>query len=369
MRLCLLTAAASSAACRKQPPPSPPAVLVRVAPATRRAVAIELRAIGTMEANLSVEVKAQVGGTLLEVAFREGDLVRPGQLLFRIDPHPFRVALAQARARLKGNLARLNNAELALRRARGLSPDVVSRAELEKAQADRDAAAAAVATDRAEVRSALLNLGYCTIRSPIEGRAGSLLLHEGNLVKANADTPLVVIREISPIKVAFSIPERSFDEVRRRMRQAELKLTVRPREQSGSRARRPADGALVFIDNTVNRSTGTVLLKGLLPNSDEAFWPGEFVDVSLRLGVRPGATVIPTQAVQSGQQGDYVYRVKPDQTVEMRPVTLGPEAGRGAVVVERGISSGDLVVTDGQLRLRPGALVRLQPEPRAAVGP
>jgi multidrug efflux system membrane fusion protein len=369
LTLCVLTAAASECACRQQPHLPPAAVPVKVAAATRRAVSIELRAIGTMEANLSVDVKAQVGGILLEVAFREGDLVRRGQLLFRIDPEPFRVALALARARLRGDLARLKNAELALRRARGLSPDVVPQAELEKAQAERDAAAAAVATDRAEVRSARLSLGYCTIRSPIGGRAGNLLLHEGNLVKANADTPLVVLREISPIKVAFSIPERSFDEVRRSKRKAELELTVLPRDKSGPQTRRPAQGKLVFIDNTVNRATGTVLLKGLLPNSEEALWPGEFVDVSLRLGVRPGAIVIPSQAVQSGQRGDYVYRLKPDQTVEMRPVTLGPEAGGGAVVVERGISSGDLVVTDGQLRLRPGVLVKRAPEPRAAVGP
>jgi multidrug efflux system membrane fusion protein len=335
---------------------------VRAAVAARKDVPILIRAIGSVEPFTNVEIRAQVGGALRAVHFREGRDVQRGDRLFSLDARPYEAALDKARARLARDQVQLETARQDAERYRDLvAKDFVTREEFDRIRTTAAALEATVRADEAAMRNTEVELEHCTIRSPIDGRTGTLMVHAGNLVKANSDNPLVVINQISPINVSFSVPEEHLAAIKARM--ARDPLEVRAARSDAARvpgpAAGPATGTLSFVDNAVDRATGTVLLKAIFPNRDRALWPGQFVDTTLRLGTRSGAVVVPTQAIQTGQQGLFVFVVGADLTVASRPIVGGPAAD-GETVVEQGIEAGEQVVTDGQLRIVPGARVEIK---------
>jgi multidrug efflux system membrane fusion protein len=334
---------------------------VTAARVERRDLPVEVTAIGHVEPYSTVSVKSQVNGTLESVAFKEGQDVHKGDLLFRIDPRPFDAALAQARANLARDRAQEKNASAEVGRYEGLvEKDYVTREQYDQVKANADALASTVKASEAAVENAALQLSWCTISSPIDGRTGGLLVHAGNVIKANDDKPLVVINQVQPVYVTFSTPEATLAEIRRRGG-APLAVTVAPPGD----AAHPKNGSLSFIDNAVDATTGTITLKATFANADEALWPGAYVNVTVVLRNEAGAVVVPSPAVQTGQNGSYVYVIKADSTVESREV--GVERTQGALtVVARGLSPGEQVVTDGQLRLAPGARVEVK-KPAEAV--
>ncbi len=360
-------------------PPTP----VTVAMAETRDVPVQVRQIGSVEAVSVIAVKAQIGGELTKVLFREGDDIRSGQQLFEIDPRPYQQAIDQAQAAItkddaliaqaQANLARdkvqtANAKEQADRYAALAKEGLISKdqnstyqttfnSQNEALRADEAAinsAKASLNVDKAALETAKLNLSYCFIKSPIDGRAGSLLVQAGNLVKANDTTALVNINQVMPIYVSFSVPEQLLGEIRSYNKEHPLAVTtiISPEHS--------VTGELTFIDNSVDNTTGTIKLKASFPNADRSLWPGQFVNVVMTLRTLHGVTVIPSEAVQSGQSGQFVFVLKPDGTVINRPVTLGQTVDN-RIVVEAGIAPGDTVVTDGQMRLIPGAPVRVVP--------
>ena len=336
-----------------------PLVPVRVAVAVQKPVPVQLQAIGTVEAFATVSVKSRVDGQLVGVHFREGQDVKKGDLLFTIDPQPFQVALREAQARFERDNALADKAELdAQRYAELAAKNHVSRDKYEQFRANAEALRALVAADRAIVERAQLQLDYCTIRAPMAGRTGSLLVDVGTQIKAGDDKGgMVEIAQIMPIHVAFAVPQQHLTETKARMAGGPLTVEARipgtpPVEERGT---------LSFLDNKVNSQTGTILLKAEFANIDRTLWPGQFVTAVLTLFTRPDAVVIPAVAVQTGQDGTFVFVVKPDQTVESRPVAAGMRVG-DETVIEKGLAPGDTVVTEGQLRLVPGARV----QPRAS---
>ena len=348
---------AAGGCAKKKAPPAPPAVPVTAAEATARDVPVTLHEIGSVEAFNTVMVTARVGGELQRVAVREGQNVRAGELLFRLDTRPFEAALQSALADSVRDLAKAVSAEADERRYADLvQKDFVTREQYEAMRANAVSARATVDSDAAACRSARLDLGYCTIRAPLAGRVGDLLVDEGNLVRANDVTPLLIIRQIVPIYISFSAPSQYLPDLRRYADAGPLRVEATVAGDSTT----VHVGQLTFINNTVDTTTGTILLKATFPNTDESLWPGEFTDVSLILTTRRGAILVPSQSVQRSQQGDFVYLIKPDQTVAAQPVTTGADVA-GETVIERGVQSGDRVVTDGQLRLVPGARVDIQP--------
>ncbi len=351
----LLLTACSGAGPSAEERPRQAEVPVVVATAVARTVPVELHAIGTVEAYSSVQVKAQVGGELTSVLFNEGDDVRKGQTLFTIDPRPYQAMLDQARSNLAKDAAQARNAEAEGARTAALfQRGIVSREQNDQAQAAAEAARSAAAADQAAVENASLQLSYCTITSPIDGRAGSLLVHAGNLVKPN-DVPLVVINQIRPIYIDFSLPEQELGAVRRYMAARRLAVQATIPNETGA----PVGGTLSFIDNAVDPATGTVKVKGTFANGDRRLWPGQFVDVNLTLAEQRNAILVPSQALQTGQNGQFVFLVRPNRTVEVRPI-VSPRTWDGDAVVAKGLEAGDLVVTDGQLRLAPGAKVNIR---------
>jgi membrane fusion protein, multidrug efflux system len=332
------------------------AVPVLVAKAVEKTVASKVNAIGKVEAYSTVDVKSQIDGVVTEVHFREGQDVKKGDLLFTIDPRPFEAMLHQAQANLARDAAQRKQAAADEQRySYLLKQGVGSRQQYDQALATSDALKASVAADAATVQSAQLSLAYTSIRSPIDGRTGGLIVHAGNLVKANADTFMVVINQIQPVYVDFSLPEQSLAEVRRYMAERKLAVEVAiPGEQGDAE-----HGELSFVDNSVDAKTGTIELKGLFANETERLWPGQFVDATLVLDERPNTILIPSQAVQTGQEGSYVYVVDSGMKVETRPIVIG-DAIDGETVIERGLKAGETVVTDGQLRLLPGSKVTIK---------
>src|SRR5262245_22965848 len=357
-----------------------PPVPVSVQPAVQETVPIEVRAVGNVEPYSSVQVKAQVGGPLLNVRFAEGANINKGDLLFEIDPRPFRETLRQAEAAVMKDQAQLRVAEANVARSRAqlknaqaeaarfeqLSKEGISTrmqedqvrtaAEVAEQTLKSDEAAiegirAALESDQAAVEQAKLNLSYCEIRSPISGRAGNLLLHPGNLVKANDENALVVINQIAPIFVTFGVPERYLSEISRQHARHRLEVQVATDKQGTQSVR----GTLSVIDNTVDPNTGTIRLKAVFDNRQNRLWPGQFVNAVLTMDTQT-ATVIASEAVQAGQQGSFVYVVKPDQTVEVRPVVVGQTVAN-KVIVQQGVTAGESVVVDGQSRLFPGAKI------------
>lgn len=350
------------AACSQPPRREAPPVPVLAAVAERRAVPYTIEANGTVEPLETVAVESQVGGVLLRVGFKEGDEVRPGQVLFQIDPAPYRAALEQARGMLARDEAQLVAATADADRFDALAQkEYVTTQQAEQARAAAAALQATVQADSAAVQSARINLQNATIRSPIAGKAGSLLLRPGNLVRANSGIPLVTINRIHPILVRFAVPAAQLDQIRRYREKAALVVHATP--AGGTTA---STGTLSFINNAVDSATGTLLLKGSFDNRDGALWPGQFVKVALELYVQPDALIVPSTAVVAGQQGSYVFVVKPDRTTEMRDVRVARAAG-DVTVLEGGLEPGEQVVTEGQLRLTAGAKVMIKP-PAAPAG-
>ncbi len=331
-------------------------VPVLVARVVQKTVPIQLQAIGTVEAYSTVSVKSQIDGKLAAVYFKEGDYVVRGQLLFTIDPQPFQAALAQAEANLARDQAQAAQARGDEQRYKYLvDSGVGTREQADQAHATAEADRAIVMADRAEVDTAKINLGYTQIRSPIDGRTGNLILHPGNLVKANDSSGvLVVINQLTPIYVDFNLPESALEQVR--MHTSGHQLAVEATPKGGGSAQR---GTLDFIDNNVNANTGTFELKGVFANQDRALWPGQFVDATLTLSELPDTLVVPAQAVQTGQDGSFVFVVAHDMSATPRPVIVG-DTLNGETVIEHGLKRDETVVTDGQLRLFPGAHVRIK---------
>lgn len=340
---------------RTQPPPVP----VGVTRVEQRDVPLDVRAIGNVEAFSTVSVKSQVEGQLAEVRFKEGDEVKVGDLLFVIDPAPFQAALDQAQANLARATAEAKNAEVQAARFAALARSgIVSKDEHDRVATQAASMGAAVDAARAAVENVKLRLDFCYLRSPIDGRVGRLLVHQGNVVKEK-ETTLAVVNQLKPIYVTFAVPEQELPEIRRHQADHPLAVTV----TLADTATPPVQGTLSFIDNAVDTTTGTVILKGIFPNVDEVLWPGQFVNAALTLDVERNAVVVPAAAVQTGQEGSYVFVVKVDETVEYRPIKVVRSAGQLAVV-ESGLAAGETIVTQGFVRLAPGVKVTIrQPEP------
>lgn len=320
-------------------------------------MAVDVRAVGNVEAASTVDVRAQVSGQLVQTHFKEGQEVAAGQLLFTIDPRPFEVALKQAEATLARDTAQSKGIAAQLGRSEELFRQQLA------AKSERDALAtqfamsqASIAVDNAQIDNAKLQLQFTKVAAPVSGRTGAILVHEGALVRANDAAALVVINQLAPAFVSFAIPSKLLGEIRREQARGGLKTVATP---SGGATGSAVTGRVTFIDNAIDPSSDTVRLKATFANGDRALWPGQFVDVTLQLSVNPKATVIPVAAVQAGQQGQFVFVVKPDSTVETRPVKVAWIDGND-VVVESGVRPGEVVVTDGQLRLVPGARVSIK---------
>jgi membrane fusion protein, multidrug efflux system len=341
------------ACAKKQPPPAPP-VPVTVATAERRTVPFELPATGMVEPLQTVAVQAQVSGQLRRIAFREGDEVKQGQVLFELDARPYRAALDQATALLERDQAQATNAAQEAKRYESLAEkEFVTGQQYDQVRTTAAAAKATLAGSQAAVDQARLNLQYATIRAPISGRTGSLRIREGNLIRANATEPLVQINRLRPILVRFAVPANNLPLIQEHLSK---KLVVRAEPSGGGD---PSEGTLSFVDNAVDTSTGTILLKGQFPNDDGSLWPGGFVNVRLQLYVENDALVIPAAAVVSGQQGSFVFVIQPDSSAATKAVTVNRTAGDYAIV-SGDVQPGDRVVVDGQLRLRQGSKVQIK---------
>lgn len=357
-------------------------VPVNVATASLKTVPVEIEVIGNVEAYSTIGVKSQVGGELVAVHFQEGDTVRKGDLLFSIDRRPFDAMVSQAQANLARDTAQLSQAKANLARDMAsqkysqaqaaryqnlFKQGIISQDQSEQFTADADAKSEAVKADQAAIQSsqaaieadhatlanAQIQLSYTSIRSPIDGRTGNLMVKQGNVVKAN-DIDLVTINQLSPIYVTFAVPEAQLADVKRYMAQGKVRVMASPEKDSTSFEQ----GVLTFVDNAVDMTTGTIKLKGTFTNEDRKLWPGQFVRVVVRLTQRQDAVVIPTQAVQTGQDGLFVYVVKDDNTVDSRPVVTGARIDQ-EMVIEKGLSQGEKVVTEGTLRLVPGSRIRI----------
>ena len=335
-------------------------VPVTVGKAEKKSVPLRLEVVGNVQAYATVAVKAQVQGELMSVHFKEGQEVKKGDLLFRINPETFDAKLRQAEAALAKDKAQLDNAlKQVTRYGTVVNKGYVAQEQFDTVKTSADMLRASVQADEAAVESARLDVKYCSIRSPMDGVTGGIRVHAGNIVKAtDNDKPLVFINRIKPIYVGFSVPERYLTQIKKHMAQGSLRVTATISGES----KVTVEGVLGYIENEVDAGTGTIRLVGLFPNEDKMLWPGQFVNVSLTLATQEGMTVIPSQAVQSGQAGPYVFVVKPDQTVEVRTVVPG-RILEGEILVEQGISPGETVVTDGQLRLGAGSSVQILESP------
>jgi multidrug efflux system membrane fusion protein len=338
-------------------------VLVTRAIETNVPVLIDPPPVGHVMPYSTVTIRPQVGGVLSQVHFQEGQEVKKGDLLFTIDPRPVQAALATARANLARDQAQRENAKIQFGREQKLfEQKLISQDEFDTSKAGLDTLEGTVAADQAAITNAGLNLEFTGIRAPFDGRTGSLQFHEGNVVKAPDDT-LLTINQIHPIYVAFAVPEQYLPEIKREMREKTLKVMATFQNMDVP----PPQGELTFVDNTVDTTTGMIQLRATFPNEDNALWPGQFVQVALTLSELTNAVVVPSQAVQTGQNGEFVYVVKsnqtigekPDQIVEQRPVTIGITS-QGGTVVQSGLKAGETVVTDGQLRLAPGVKVNVK---------
>ncbi len=394
---------------------------VTVDAAVSKSVPVQIRAVGTVQAYASVTLKSQVDGEIARIHIVEGQEVKKGDLLFTLDRRPLEAALhqaeanqgrdtaqlqqaeaavaqtmaaeKQAEANLARDMAQLENAKTQLRRYQGLIEDGAvskelydqvrttataleatiqadqaavtnARASIRAAQATVENIQAVIKADQAVMENARVQLGYTTIRAPMDGRTGNLLVRVGSAVKARDDTAqMLVLNQLHPIYVSFSIPEQYLPDVKKYLAAGSVKVQAFPRDQADA----PAAGELTFVNNTVDSTTGTIQLKATFPNHRGILWPGQFVTVILTLTVQPDTVVVPSQAIQTGQQGQYVYVMRSDLTVESRPITVGRTLG-AETVVAKGIAAGEKVVTDGQLRLVPGARVQVKPATAAAEG-
>ncbi len=362
----LLATAFLVAGCGKSQPgikaAAPEPTPVVVAKVQQKTMPVQIEAIATVEAYSTVSIKPQVSGPLLKVHFREGDDVRKGQLLFTIDPRPFQAALSQAQAQLEKDKTIAANNRVQSKRylelfkegvtARQQSDDLLSAAEAQESQ---------VRSDEANIQAAKLNLEYCSIHSPISGRTGNLMVHEGNLVKANDVPILVMMNQLQPILVNFAIPEQALADVKKFRSAGSLRVSAVIPNDPGP----PEQGTLSFVDNAVDNTTGTIHLKGVFANAQKRLWPGQFVNVVLTLTSAPNSLVVPTQAISSGQNGSSVYVVKSDNSVEARSLVVG-RAVAGETIVEKGLHDGETVIIDGQSRVAPGMHVKIKPPAASA---
>lgn len=330
-------------------------VPVTAAQVVQKTMPLSFKAIGNVEAIETVSVKARIGGELLKIGFREGDEVTRGEVLFVIDPRPYKAALEQAQAALERDQALLAKAQADVTRYADLvKQDYVTKEQYDQIKADAASLEAAVAGDNAAVETARLNLDYCTISSPVTGRTGNLDVKMGNLIKANADQAMVTINQMQPIYVSFSVPAQLLPSVLAHRSQGIQVQAVIPDENAA-----PALGKLIFVDNAVDTTTSTILLKATFANKDERLWPGQFVDLTVILGEEPDRLVCPAPAIQTGQEGQHVFVVKSDKTVELRPVKVARMNEHDAVIAS-GLEAGETVVTDGQLRLVDGSSVEIK---------
>jgi multidrug efflux system membrane fusion protein len=352
-----ITAGCSGTAAVQSQQNSPAAAVpITATSAVRKTMPLEADVIGNVEAYATVAVRAQITGELTAVHFKQGEDVSAGQELFTLDRRPYEAALQQATANLEKDSAQAANARAIMERYEQLMErGVVSREQRDTARASVAALDATLAAHRATIENAKVQLQYASIRSPISGRTGVLMVNAGNLVRANDQTPLVTINQVSPIYVSFAFPERLLADLRRYMSRGSLRVEARPASAEGA----PAVGQISFVDNAVDQTTGTIKVKGTFANEDRSLWPGQSVNVVVRLATESAAIVVPTVAVQTGPEGNYVFLVKADQTVEMRPVTVARQAG-AETVIRDGLSAGDTVVTDGHLRLVPGSRVSVR---------
>ena len=339
-------------------------VPVSAAVVARKPVPLTTRAVGNVEAYSTVVIRALVAGELQKIHFKQGQEVRKGDLLFTIDPRPLQAALDQAVGTLAKDKSTLANARaLAARYKKLYEEGIASKEDLDQYSTSADTQAGLVAADEAAVANARVQLSYATISSPISGMTGNLLVYEGNLIKANDLTPLVTITQTKPVYVTFAVPEGELAKVNR----ARAAGPVRVDAALPSDEAHPLSGQLTFVDNAVDSTTGTIRLKATFENPDRRLWPGQFVKVTITTGVVEDALVVPSQAVQTGQDGPYVYVVKDDLTVEPRPVKTGAGT-EGLAVITKGVTAGERVVTDGQLRLFPGAKVEIKAEGKRDAG-
>jgi multidrug efflux system membrane fusion protein len=334
----------------------PAAVPVTVGPVLRKAMPIEISVIGAAEPFSSVAIRAQTTGQLTSVNFTEGDDVKAGQVLFTLDHRPLEAALQQSQANLDRDLAQAANAASQAKRFQDLAErGIATREQVDTSRTAMAALNATVEADKAAVENAKVQLQYATITAPISGRTGALMVHEGNLVRANDQTSLVVINQVSPISVTFAIPEARLPELKKYMARGALRVTANPPNDDLA----PAVGRISFVDNSVDATTGTIKIKGTFPNTDRRLWPGQYVNVIVTLTTDPEAVVVPSAAVQAGQQGPFVFVVNAEQKVEMRPVTVG-RSSASETVIENGVKPGETVVLDGHLRLVPGSRVSVK---------
>jgi multidrug efflux system membrane fusion protein len=360
LTIILLLAGLALTGCRKkQAAVERQPVWVSVSEAVSQDVPVYIDEIGTCTAHEIVSIRPQVSGQITKIHFTDGADLKKGDLLFTIDPRPYEAALKQAQASLAQSTASLNLAKATFERVKELLPTgAISKDGYDTKQNAVILAEAQVQADQAAVQAAQVNVEYCSIHSPIDGRAGQRCVDVGNVVTANstdASAVLLVIQQVNPIYADFTITEQDLESVRQEMAKGELKTYVRPPDKSDANAR---EGTLTFLDNSVQQETGTIKLRATVPNADRYFWPGQFVKVRLVLSILKDVVLVPSEAVQNGQNGQFIYVVKPDQTAELRPVTAKRTLD-GQTVVE-GIQAKEVVVTDGQLRLTDGAKVQVK---------
>jgi membrane fusion protein, multidrug efflux system len=337
------------------PPPDAPVVPVMVAKATQKAMPVQLHAIGTGQAYSTVSIESQVAGIVSAVHYTQGQFVKKGDLLVSLDDRPFQAALQLAQANMAKDKASLALAEVEAGRYQKLyDSGVVPKEQLDEDLATAAADRAAVQADQAGIETAKLNVSFCSIYAPISGRTGAQLVYPGTVVKADDVPVLVVINEISPIYINFSVPQQYLGEIKKYMARGRLPIQAVPSDNSASER-----GYLTFVNNTVDATTGTIQLNGTFENSDLRLWPGEFVTVTLQLSEEANATVVPSQAVMTGQDGDYLFVVKPDMTVDLRTVKV-ERTENGLSVITEGVKPGETVVTDGQVRLIAGTKIRIR---------
>lgn len=331
-------------------------VPVSVATVVERSMPVNLHAVGNVESTSTVEIQSQVTGSLLTVEFEEGQDVNAGDLLFTIDPRPFEVALKQAEAARAKDAGQSKNAEVQRQRYKDLlTRGLIAQSDFDTISAQANALQSTLELDDVLIENARLQLQYTRIHAPIAGRTGALLAHPGSLIRANDTSPMIVINQVAPVYVSFALPARMLSSYRAQQNRAGLRVDA----AVGGNPEAASIGTVTFIDNTVDQTTDTIRLKATFPNADHRLWPGQFVEVTLRLSVDEHAIVAPAVAVQPGQQGSYVWVLNADQTVAMRPVTVTRSEGQVAVIGS-GLKAGEVVVTDGQLRLTPGAPVSVK---------